>query len=83
MILLGESGSGKTSLFNRIIYNTPEGTQEPNERTGYLETSMCHSRYENCTKDIQVLGKNGNTTVNVRAAKLNKLHDVIFVGDCV
>ena len=77
MILLGESGSGKTSLFNRIIYSTPElvpgGTQEPKESIGYQETSMCGSmcddRYENCTKSIQVLGSSGNTTVKVCAAR--------------
>ena len=71
IILLGESGSGKTSLFNRIIYGTAEGNQDPNTPIGDpREPSVSSSPYKNCTKDVRVSGDKGSTIVNVRTAKL-------------
>ena len=64
MILLGESGSGKTSLFNRIIHGTFERSQEgnTNDRTMDREPSLSSGRYKNRTKEVRV---SGNRTVNV------------------
>jgi len=70
MILLGESGSGKTSLFHRIIYDSFDKNQEPNaplntpskDRTMDPEPSL-GSNYKNRIKEVQLSGKN---RVNVR-----------------
>ena len=65
MVLLGEPGSGKTSLFNRMFYgNLKRETLDRN--TPSTSDSISGSRYKHRTKDVQVLGDRGNTTVNVR-----------------
>ena len=73
MILLGESGSGKTSLFNRIIYDAFERSQDANTPTGTnptmdREPSLSSGRYKNRTKEVRVSGNRGNNIVNVRGS---------------
>ena len=69
MILLGEHGSGKTSLFHRIIYNTFEKSQErrtpSNDSTTDHQSSLT-TRYENRTREVRLSGDN---RVNVRVVK--------------
>ena len=64
MVLLGESGSGKTSLFNHIFNGTPK--RETGDRNTPNSDSISGIRYEHRTKDIQVSGDQGNATVHVR-----------------
>ena len=61
MILLGESGSGKTCLFHRIIYNRyrDRGTYE-NKTFAATPTGsggLTSLQYENHTKEVALSGK--------------------------
>ena len=66
MILLGESGSGKTCLFHRIIYDQYRdgGTYEKKtfNATPTVSGGLTSLHYENHTKEVEL---SGNITVNV------------------
>ena len=64
MILLGEPGIGKTTLFRRIIYDTFERSHEPNSNDSTVdrEASVTNTRYENRVKEVQL---SENKKVNV------------------
>lgn len=65
MILAGEPGSGKTSLFHRIIYSNSKGAEQAN--TSSNEEASFGSGYKNCTKEVKL---SGNNKVNVRFTRL-------------
>ena len=69
MILLGQPGIGKTTLFRRIIYDTFEMSQEPStpskDSTIDREPILINTRYKNRTKEVRL---SENNRVNVRAA---------------
>lgn len=85
MILLGESGSGKTSLFNRIIHGTFERSQDGNtstinNTTMDREPSLSSGRYKNRTKEVRV---SGDRTVNVSIVNSVARGELLFfVGSC-
>ena len=69
MVLLGKFGSGKTSLFKRIIYDTFEETIEKKEPITLTPPTDWHSLttsgpYRNRTKQLRVSGN----AVNVRSS---------------
>ena len=86
MVLLGESGSGKTSLFERIIYDTFEETLEKKEPTALTsptddrEPLTMSGPYRNRTKQLLVSGN----AVKVRSSTLLRGYLLfLFAGDCV
>ena len=64
MILLGESGSGKSCLFHRIIYDHYKyaGTYENKTTTPTASGGLANVHYENHTKEVTLTG---NLRVNV------------------
>lgn len=66
MILLGETGSGKTCLFHRIVYNhyRDGGTYEDkNFSATPSSVGLTSLQYENHTKEVEL---SENIRVNVR-----------------
>lgn len=62
MILLGESGAGKSCLFHRIIYNQYRDGGTYEKKTFTTPTGLSNVHYENHTKEVVL---SGNIRVNV------------------